>query len=212
MTINIVQAIQNIDITPEGIAGSLGRLIRPTGEPQKKYMWEVHITNSTTDTGMKDLCFYAKQASIPQSSIDVIERNYMGQKLYYAGKDSSSKTVTITFWDDQNFAVLNYLGTWMNHVNSMWHGRQVSTKDYMRDIELHLKDTTDLFTNGIITLHQAFITELSDIELTYEDSGIFEFTATFQFNHKFMGANRDRDINEDESDSNTEEVLGVLRG
>jgi len=206
------------DPTAFGIGTASAKLITPTGEPARGYLWEISITapnlappaggilggvlqnvenkisnyfqiGTRDDLTARTLNYYAKSLSIPETSVDVIEDNYMGDKYFYAGKVSSPKGVSITFWDDQHFTVFGYLQTWINELKSAndYMGRQLPKNLYARNIMIDLKDTTNLFTILRITLDTAMITSLNDVSLDYSTTDAVAVTANFVFDNMDVG-------------------------
>jgi len=147
--------------------------------PQKSYLWDISIVGNQTD-----IQTFAKSVSIPQSSIDPILMSYMGEKVFYAGKESSPKTITITFWDDERTTILNYLDNWFTEVHENKTGHMLSESGYRRTIRLNLTDSTDLSNTSITTLSGAFIIDIAETPLSYENSDAVEVTATFQYELK----------------------------
>lgn len=159
------------------LSGSVGDFLPKN--PQKTYLWDIGIIG-----GDKDIKTYAKSISIPQSSIEPIIMSYMGEKVFYAGKESSAKTVTITFWDDERATILNYLDNWFTEVHENKTGHMLSESGYRRSIVINLTDSTDLTNTSITTLSGAFVIDIAETPVSYENSDVVEITATFQYELK----------------------------
>jgi hypothetical protein len=191
--ISIINQLQSIKPDKEAIArlgglAAIQALVSPTGEPLKGFMWEVHVLNHNTATDtLPNLTFYARSAVIPETQIDVIEVNYLGDKYAYAGKNISAKTASLTFWDDQEFTVYSFFQNWMNTLATPILGRQVSKANYARDIVFELRDTTDLFTVARITLLDAFIMNLNDSNLDYDSSSVLSVSVNLSYDRKIVG-------------------------
>lgn len=198
MGLPFISALQAVSPDGKGIGRALVGLVTPTGEPQKGYMWEVHIRGSVYagDAGIidptpftKTLHYYAQSVSIPESSVEVIEDSYLGEKYHHAGKDASAKTIAITFWDDQNLYAYQFFQNWMNLMHSAASniGRQAMKRVYCRDATIQLKDTSDLFINAEIAVQYLFPTRLSDVSLDYNATDVMTFTVDFVYDSKVVG-------------------------
>lgn len=157
----------------------------PTGEPQKTFMWEVSFRG--TGRSFQNAKLYAKNASIPQSSVETIEQNFLGNKMFHAGKDASSHTLNITFWDNENMEVYRFLQEWINLLHDPAYGAAVRKTTYSKIMTLRLKDTADVFTTGDFHLHECFPSEISEVSLSYDVSDAIEISATFYFDYKYAG-------------------------
>lgn len=147
--------------------------------PQKSYQWDIEIVGG--DFTIKT---FAKTVTIPQSAIEPIIMSYMGEKVHYAGKETSAKTITITFWDDERATILNYLDNWYTEVHESGTGHMLSESDYRRTIKVNLRDSTDITRTSITTLSGAFIMDIAETPLSYDNSDVIEVTATFQYELK----------------------------
>lgn len=147
--------------------------------PQKTYLWDIDIIGDNTN-----IKTYAKSIVIPQASIEPIVVNYMGERVFYAGKETSTKTVVITFWDDERGTILRYLENWFTEVHENGTGHMLSERDYRRTIKIMLTDSTDLSNTSITELSGAFIIDIAETQLSYETSDVIEISATFQYELK----------------------------
>jgi hypothetical protein len=152
------------------------------GDPQRSYMYEFSVLG--VDLGsilFNDLRFYAKTATIPQYAVDTIQHNFIGNKIIYNGKDVSSYSMNVTFWDDERLTVYKYFRTWMEKIKVNDDGRTVSKANYSSTVTIKLKDTTDLVTTLQINMINAFPIELGEIPLNYDGSDVIEIPMVFTF-------------------------------
>lgn len=162
-------------------------------EPQRAYMWEVLFYDGVEQFTETDaIRFYAKSITIPRMTNDVITHAYMGKRLYYSGKDASDHTITITFWDDEELTVYNYLRDWYKLTSEPWTGSAVSKERYVRSIEIRLKDASDTWDNKKIQLFNVFVSDIADVQLSYDSSELIEITATFVFDERLDDGERPR--------------------
>lgn len=160
-----------------------------TGEPQRSYMFEVGIKTTTNasfdknaffnivknDVDIADnLRFFAKGVNIPHRANEPIKLSRVGSVIQYPGKDTSSKTVTIQFWDSEELQIMKFFHEWYNRVNSHADHTSLPLSMITKDLQILLKDGSDLLTTGEVLLSGCFPIELSDINLSYDESGIIE--------------------------------------
>lgn len=157
----------------------------PIEDPQPAYLWEVVFEGDSTS--FSNIKFYAQEATIPQTQIQPIEENYIGQKIYYAGKDESPHTLQLSFWDNEDLEVYRFLQEWVDIIHEPRFGFQVNKQLYTKTAKLVLKDNSDLFVTGDFWFVNCFPTELSDISLSYENNGPIEISVTLQFDRKYAG-------------------------
>lgn len=153
-------------------------------DPQRAYLFEIKIQNPLDP--FEELNLYARDVSIPEENSEPIEKHFMGKKFQYAGKEQSTKQVTINFWDDENLAVYQYFQLWMQLLHRR-NGAQIYKEQYSHDFYIILKDTTDMFENAKFKLTNAFPTSIGEVSLSYENSEVMQFQVTLAFDDKIMG-------------------------
>lgn len=168
------------------IAGITQR--RLSENPQKSYMFEIDILGGgvlpNIGSLLSNITVFAKSATIPQSAVEPIRVNFMGEPIFYAGKDASSHSTTITFWDDEYASMLHYLDQWFQLVHENDTGNITNKTGYQRNIRIRPRDASDTIDTSIVELDGCFPTDISDISLSYDASEVIEITATFQFDKK----------------------------
>lgn len=160
--------------------------VRGVHNPQKSYLWEVSVLTSGILVPVRELPMYAKTVAIPQSAVDVTIINHKASKTSYAGRDASARTVTVTFWDDENQTVYSFLNGWMDIIHNSVSGAQVPRDAYAATLHIRLKDVTDSVTTSLIELGLAFPTDLSDVSLSYDSSEPVEISCTFSYDTKIV--------------------------
>lgn len=164
------------------------RRTKPTGEPQRVFMWEVEFKSPIVehDRDAKYIKFYAKTTAIPASINEVIKRYYAGIEYSYSGKDTSPRVFRVTFWDDQDLAVYKFFQRWYNIMQSGITRRKVSPDAYKMDVKLKLKDGSDSFTTLSFIMSNSYPSEISETALSYTESGEITFDVMFSFTDKVM--------------------------
>lgn len=173
-----------------GTAESVGiTAIKGRGEPQRSYMWEVYVKGQTAMPS--NTYTYAKTVSIPNFSTEDMVLNYMGEQLHYAGKNSSNKSIQVTFWVNQKLTPYKELLDWWYKTSEPTTGFQTYKNHkgtgYAQTLELKLIDVTNFRYNAVITMENAYPTEIGEVSLSYESSEMMEVSATFVFDTINMG-------------------------
>ena len=66
---------------------------------------------------MKDFQFMCKSVGFPASTIDVTPVTYMGRAVNVPGNRAVAQ-VTTSIYNDEDFAIRNFIESWMNKINS----------------------------------------------------------------------------------------------
>lgn len=170
-----------------------------TGEPQRNYMFECTVLGENVLDQFK---FFVKSINIPSVSREPIMIDYMDEKLIYSGKDSSTHSFNMIFWDDQYLTIYTYLNEWMREQGSVDRKTAHAHPQYVKNMEVKFKDTSDTIITGTFEIKNMFPTEIGEIAATYESSDIVEIQATFAFDY----------VNYNNKRSASFDVLGGLIG
>lgn len=174
--INKIRSILKLkDILKDGLV--------KTGEPQKSFMFEVEIIDTVNGNSFNNLRYYVKEATIPARSKDPIAISYMNNKINWAGKDSSSKEVNITFWDDEDLTITHFLHDWYYMSGDAKYQDGITKAEYTRDIKIILKPTLDIGSTGAFVFKDCFPTQLGEVSLSYENSDVMEMQTTFSYDY-----------------------------
>jgi len=157
--------------------------VRAIHSPQKSYMWEVSITG-TPASPLRELAFFAKTVTIPQSAVEQIMVNHKSSKSHYAGRDAAAHTATITFWDDEAQTIHSYFTDWMSTIRNPVTGGSVARDVYAGNVSIKLKNSEDTETTSEIVLSLAFPIDISDISLSYDSSEPVELSVTMSYDAK----------------------------
>jgi len=150
----------------------------------RKNLFRVQGNIGTTSLPTK-VGFLCKAASLPSSTITPIEVPYRGRKLKLPG-DREYAEWSLTFMCDGDFEIRNAFEKWMDDLNK--------TVDNIATEELNLSG--DLFPDWrfdqldrqgkAIKSYQFFHcwpSEISAIDVTYEDTDLMEFTVNLQYTY-----------------------------
>lgn len=159
-----------------------------SSSPQRSYMWDVQITNGgivpVLGSILDNISLFAKSITVPSQTIEPIQLNIMGERIFYSGKESSPRTVEMVFWDDEAGSVRRYLDQWFQMVHENKTGNSFSKDGYERTIDIKTKDTTDTAFTSVTKLTGCFPIEIGSIQLSYDNSDIIEVSAVFQYDDK----------------------------
>ncbi len=168
-----------------GILGTGFNNNPPFDQPQKSYMWEVEFRDPQGRG--QSVAFYAKNTAIPTSMSDNLKRWYAGVEYSYSGRDTSPRVFRVTFWDNQNLDTFRFFQQWFNLMNQGRDNRKANPENYLRDVRLVLKDSSDIQKMHVFTMLDCYPTEVGDIALSYAESTEFTFDVMFSFRLKEIG-------------------------
>lgn len=161
--------------------------VRAVGNPQRSYEFEVEILGASVSGSLPLLTERVKNVSIPEKTIETIEINYKSRKAMYAGRDGSSHTVIVTFWDDETHAAYNFINNWMeNGLSDSEVGGGVTRDAYSAEmlIKYLAHDSTTVTSTAVLT--HVFPITLGDVQLSYDTSDHKTFDVTFSFDSHIM--------------------------
>lgn len=161
-----------------------GRAFKEQNDPQRAYMWEVSILSDRNP--LDNISLYAREVAIPESSNDPIVKEFMGQQFQYAGKESTSKQVTVTFWDDESLQIYAYFRNWLNWLQTPMQGGQAYKYNYMKDFQIRTKDHSDLFMSGQFYFKNCFPVNIGEVSLSYESNEIMTVPITLAYDTQIV--------------------------
>ena len=135
--------------------------------------------------------FLVKAASLPGSTINVIDIPFRGRNLKIAG-DRTFDPWTITIINDKDFIIRNAFEKWMNYMNKHEdNSGELNPVNYQKDMKVYQLGKAgtngDMSTNGNMKVLKAyqfyglFPTSISAIDLSYDQADtIEEFTVDLQ--------------------------------
>lgn len=171
------------DSVRSGANAILGQL-SPVKQPQLAYMWEVRFFDPFSSDFASVVSFYAKGTAIPPDHTEVIKRYYCGVEYNYSSRDISPRTIRVTFYDNQNFEVYRFFTRWKQLINQSRANMMGSPETYLSDIQLIMKDTSDILVNEMFTMYECYPTEISEVSLNYSEGSEITFDVLFAYNTK----------------------------
>lgn len=172
-------------------ANNLSSFITSIAQGVKPNMFSVEIpfpseVNVTNNDSINLLC---KSAALPASSLGTIEVPFRGRTIKIAG-DRTFDTWSATFFNDKDMLTRAYFEKWLDLMNSHESNKAPlyvlsETDGYAKAIkvtQLRKDETTTGTALRTYTLHYAFPTSVSQIDLAYDaNDQIEEFTVEFQY-------------------------------
>lgn len=171
----------------DNLLGTLGNaavsIMRPTGEPQRAYLWEVVVLGQ----GGEHVTHYAQSANLPTFSVTNMRRKYQGVNYNVPGQVTTPGVFRVTFWDDQNLTVHRFFMEWHRIMADASANRRVSPNLFKRGMRLDFRDTTDLLINQSFNFSGCYPMEVGGATVSYDSSDILNFDVEFAFDLATMG-------------------------
>ncbi len=154
-----------------------------TGGGARSNLFEVVLTfpdTSAPDQEVLDKArFLVKGANLPASNVAQIEVPFRGRVLKIAG-DRTFDSWTVTVINDTDFSIRSAFEKWQNTINRLSDNTGlVNPADYQADAYIYQLDR-DGSTLRSYRFYDTFPTQVGPIELSYDSSGIQEFTVELQ--------------------------------
>jgi len=123
--------------------------------------------------------FLVKGANLPASNVSPIEVPFRGRVLKIAG-DRTFDSWTVTVINDTDFAIRSAFERWSNTINRLSDNTGlVNPADYQADAYVYQLDR-DGSTLRSYRFYDTFPTQVGQVELSYDSTGIQEFTVELQ--------------------------------
>ena len=154
-----------------------------TGGGARANLFEVVLTFPDAAQPDQDVLekarFLVKGANLPASNVAQIEVPFRGRVLKIAG-DRTFDSWTVTIINDTDFAIRSAFEKWQNTINRLSDNTGlVNPADYQADAYVYQLDR-DGSTLRSYRFYDTFPTQVGPIELSYDASGIQEFTVELQ--------------------------------
>ena len=129
--------------------------------------------------------FLIKAAALPSSAITPIEVPYRGRKLKIAG-DRTFEPWTITVINDTDMTIRNAFEEWSHRITRNDENTSVfgNNLDYMGSATIYQLDREANKVKAYDMLG-CWPSQISSIEVSYENEGVQEFTVELQFQEWF---------------------------
>ena len=154
-----------------------------TGGGARANLFEVVLTFpdvAQPDSAVLDKArFLVKGANLPASNVAQIEVPFRGRVLKIAG-DRTFDSWTVTVINDTDFAIRSAFERWSNTINRLSDNTGlVNPADYQADAYVYQLDR-DGSTLRSYRFYDTFPTQVGQVELSYDSTGIQEFTVELQ--------------------------------
>ena len=156
-----------------------------SGGGARSNLFEVELSfpGAVPVDGLNDILnkarFLVKSAALPASNIAPVEVPFRGRILKIAG-DRSFETWTITVINDTDFSIRSAFEKWMNIINRVSDNTGLTNPaDYQADAYIYQLDRNGE-TLRKYHFYDIFPTQVTAIELSYDQPGIQEFQVELQ--------------------------------
>ena len=156
-----------------------------TGGGARSNLFEVELAfpSAVSVEGINDILnkarFLVKTAALPASNIAPIEIPFRGRVLKIAG-DRTFDTWSITVLNDTDFSIRSAFEKWMNFINRVSDNTgATNSEDYQADAYVYQLDRDGQALRSY-RFYDTFPTQVGPIELSYDATGIQEFTVELQ--------------------------------
>jgi hypothetical protein len=155
-------------------------------------LFQVQITNPINGSADPLVPFMCKAATIPSSTLGVIDMPYFGRQVKLAG-NRTYEPWTPTIINDEDFAIRNSMEQWSNAINSA-QGNLNNAGGTAPNLYKSNAQVTQFGKTGeilrVYNMVGIFPTSVSTIDLAWETDGIEEFTVEFQLDYwEVIGGN-----------------------
>lgn len=160
---------------------------RAVNNPQQSFEWEFEIIGSVAGGDFELLRERVQNASIPEKTVETYEINYKSGKTTHAGRDGSSKTFTVTFWEDETNGVRRYFDNWIeNGILNSTIGGGLTRDLYQAQGRIRMK-ARDSQADTLKVLHtNVFPTSIGETSLSYDGSEVKTVDVTFSFDRQII--------------------------
>ena len=156
-----------------------------SGGGARSNLFEVELSfpGAVPVDGLNDILnkarFLVKSAALPASNIAPVEVPFRGRILKIAG-DRSFETWTITVINDTDFSIRSAFEKWMNIINRVSDNTGITNPaDYQADAYIYQLDRSGE-TLRKYHFYDIFPTQVTAIELSYDQPGIQDFQVELQ--------------------------------
>jgi len=163
------------------------------GARSSKFEVQINLTDENSGISSNDIVMMGKTSSFPGKSHTTIDLKYRGRSIPVKGQTKYSQTWECSFILTNSHKLKNAFENWIEALdvhnyappaNNIKELQKKHVKSYVRDIVIQQRNFDDTKYTSKYTLHNAFPTETSSVNVNYESRGeILEVTITFSFSH-----------------------------
>jgi len=148
-------------------------------------LFEVQITNPINGVGDAQTPFMARAAQIPASTLGIVPVPYFGRQIKVAGNRTYPEW-TVTIMNDEDFLIRNAMEQWSHAINSAQGNLRTAGGSAPQLYKSNAQVTQFGKTGDVLRVYNfvgIFPSEVSQIDVGWENEGIQEFTVTFSFDY-----------------------------
>lgn len=148
-------------------------------------LFEVQITNPINGVGDAQVPFMARAAQIPASTLGIVPVPYFGRQIKVAGNRTYPEW-TVTIMNDEDFLIRNAMEQWSHAINSAQGNLRTAGGSAPQLYKSNAQVTQFGKTGDVLRVYNfvgIFPSEVSQIDVGWENEGIQEFTVTFSFDY-----------------------------
>lgn len=148
--------------------------------------FQVQITNPVNNISDLKTPFMVQSATIPESTLGVVEVPYFGRKVKIAG-DRTFNEWTVTIINDEDFLIRNAMEQWMSSINSHVGNRSQFNSSSPLQYKSQAQITQFSKTQVPLRIYNfvgLFPTNIAQIDMNWETTDDIErFDVTFQYDY-----------------------------
>jgi hypothetical protein len=145
-----------------------------------------NVAEDLLSGGPTNLRYHVKATAIPPIQHENISRHVGAVGYSYVGRDQSPKILRCTLWDNQALEAYRFFTKWIQYGQYGDEKIKAHPVTYWRDIRIQLKDTSNLFTTQEFMFKGCFPTEITEAQLSYDQSDAFTFDVMFHFEKRVV--------------------------
>lgn len=172
----------------------ISRLKSIAADVQRTYNWEVIVQEPAGLTGSgfwedDTLTLRARSATIPGSTVNTIQSDFMGMKQFFAGNSELEHVLNIEFEEFEDQKVGKLLNAWQRIIydaqNDNNNGETVSDKSQYVSPEFKLRmlrQDGEPMDEAII-FENCWLQNFASVQMAYGDSSSVKYSCTFQWDY-----------------------------
>ena len=153
---------------------------RLTGGGARPSLFQVQISNPIVSFADQDFSFLCYSAAIPEMMTAPFELYRFGRAVKYSGNRTYADW-TVEIYNDESFLIRNAMESWQNAMNGAVSNARVYPRDYKAQAQVfqYAQDGKSVLKE--YTFEGLFPTQVSPIQLSWEQDNIERFQVTFSY-------------------------------
>lgn len=150
---------------------------------QQASSFEVIISNDIARFGLdNDITLYAQGVQLPEQSIEQIALHHKGIPSHYRGRDATSHTFTISFFETERMEAYQYFKHWFDILlQNIVSGGGLNKMIYTATVRIVTQRSDEKTNTADWRFHDAFPIELGSVDLSYGNDDALKFDVVFSF-------------------------------